>query len=114
MAIDWQPILVQTLTTIIAPAAILLITAWIASKKVMASTNQKLDQIHTLVNSNMTAAMQDSLDSTIRERAALIELSTSRKDANKEPTQDTVSAIALADAKISELRVTLEYRRTQK
>ncbi len=72
--------------------------------------DRKLVVIHQLVNSNMTAMMQDSLDSTIREKAALVELRESRKDLGKEPTKDSLLAIAMAEAKIQELKTKLSER----
>ena len=74
-------------------------------------TNGKLDVIHKLVNSNMTAAMQDSLDSAVRERAALIELAEIAARRRQKPRQETLSAIALAEARIAELRATLDDRK---
>ena len=52
-----------------AEAAILLLAANERVAKTAAVTNQKLDVIHTLVNSNMTAAMQAELDAINKERA---------------------------------------------
>ncbi len=84
-------------------------TAAIVSTAV--ATNSKLDVIHALVNSNMTAAMQDSLDSSLRELATLRELVELRRSTSGEPSMETTSAIALAEAKINELRTTLEDRK---
>lgn len=74
-------------------------------------TNSKLDVIHTLVNSNMTAAMQDALDSTIRERAALMELAELRRATGSDPKAETTAAIALASSIIADLQATLADRR---
>ncbi|HEX3161136.1 MAG TPA: hypothetical protein VHQ92_01035 [Pseudolabrys sp.] len=75
-----------------------------------AKANSKLNVIHVLVNSNMTAAMRDSLDSTVRERAALMELAQVRIDSGKVPHFETTAAITMADAKIAELAPALAER----
>lgn len=133
---EWQLVLVAVITSIasiVSPVILSIITIrarrkdrqedWArqdqvakklaeTAKSSVAATNGKLDVIHKLVNSNMTAAMQDSLDSTLRERAALIELREYRLDLGKEPTEDTLTAIALADAKIAELLAILADRKS--
>ena len=82
---NWEIIVVAA----IAAAGPMLLQAAVWKRQ-----DRKLGEIHTLVNSNMTAAMQGELDSTIRERAALIELKASRKDAGKDPSPDALAAIA--------------------
>ena len=75
-------------------------------------TNEKLDTIHTLVNSNMTAAMQAELDATIREKALIIELMSLKKLMDQEIATETVVALKAANDKISELTAVLRDRLT--
>lgn len=70
----------------------------------------KLDEIHTLVNSNMTAAMQAELDATVREVAMMREVVALHKAAGRKPSAEAAAAIAATEAKIAELRATLEDR----
>lgn len=76
-------------------------------------TNAKLDQIHTLVNSNMTAAMQSELDATKRELAMMNEVIDLKKAAGRPPTQDVLSTLEITKAKISELEAQLADRLKQ-
>lgn len=109
MPTTWQTVVLTIVTAVLAPAIMLLLTRW-QDRKDRAATNVKLDVIHKLVNSNMTAALQGELNSTIRERAALIELSESRKDLGRVPAPETTAAIASADSKITELSTTIDNR----
>jgi hypothetical protein len=101
-----------------AAAADLLLAAnkrnTIANEKTLAATERsasnteqiggKLDVIHGLVNSALTAAIQDTLDQTIMLRAALTAVDKSN------PTPEGKEAIALADKKIADLTVTVDDR----
>lgn len=73
-------------------------------------TNVKLDTIHGLVNSNMTAAMQAELDATMRERAVMQELMELKKGMGKEPTVDTLAALKSATDRTHELNTILADR----
>lgn len=73
-------------------------------------TNRKLDVIHALVNSNMTAHMQSELDATVRELAMMREVSRLHEDAGRDPTSETIQAIEMTEAKVSELRAVLDDR----
>ncbi len=73
-------------------------------------TNAKLDTIHTLVNSNMTAAMQAELDATVRERAVIIELVNLKKNIGQENTVEALAALKAAEEKIEELTAVLSDR----
>jgi hypothetical protein len=76
----------------------------------MVATSRKLDIIHVLVNSNMTAHMQSELDATVRELAMMKEVARLHEDAGRAPTDDTVTAIELTEAKVTELRAILGDR----
>jgi len=91
----------------LAEQAILTNTTLIVQGKV---TTNKLDVIHTLVNSNMTAAMQAELDATNRELAMMLEVIDLKKAAGKEPTIEAIDALAVTRAKISELDAALKDR----
>ena len=75
-------------------------------------TNGKLDIIHQLVNSNMTAAMQAELDATVRELAMMREVIELKRAAGKEPTVEALAAETATMAKIGELTSTLQDRIT--
>lgn len=73
-------------------------------------TNGKLDTIHTLVNSNMTAAMMSELDAVTRELAMMREVMELRRQGGQEPSTDTLAAIAATEAKMHELAAALADR----
>lgn len=76
-------------------------------------TNKKLDVIHTLVNSNMTKAMQGELDANIVTLASLKELIELKKAAGKEPTKEALSAIETVEKNIHELKLSMTDRAKQ-
>jgi len=76
-------------------------------------TNKKLDVIHILVNSNMTAAMQAELDATVREIAMMREVIALNRSAGREPHEEAVAAVEATEHKINELRANLSDRLTQ-
>lgn len=71
---------------------------------------RKLDEIHGLVNSAYTAALQSELNATERERASLMEVIALRRAAGEEPSAESLAVIETAIAKIAELRATLDER----
>ena len=73
-------------------------------------TNAKLDTIHVLVNSNMTAAMKAELDATIREKTVIIELMSLKETMGHETTTATLAALKAAEDKITELTAVLRDR----
>lgn len=73
-------------------------------------TGKKLDVIHELVNSNMTAAMQSEFEAVTRELAMMREVVELRRAAGQEPGPDALAAIAATQAKLAELDVTLDDR----
>lgn len=83
------------------------------NEKVAASTraaNTKLDVIHTLVNSNMTAALQDSLDSSRANLATLRELIALRVAQGDEPNEDTRAQLVTLENKVGRLASNLDDR----
>lgn len=73
-------------------------------------TQGKLDVIHALVNSSMTAAMQAELDATVRELAMMREVILLNRIAGKEPSVDALAAVELTATRISELATALSDR----
>jgi biopolymer transport protein ExbB/TolQ len=76
-------------------------------------SNGKLDVIHTLVNSNMTSAMQSELDATGRELAMMLEVIELKKVSGLQPTEEVISALGATRGKIVELQAMLADRRKQ-
>ena len=73
------------------------------------TTNRQLERIHTLVNSNMTAQMEDALASKKSQLVALIEVRTLKEAAGLEPTpearaviKETEEAIARKEAELAD------------
>jgi hypothetical protein len=83
---------------------------WARQDAIAAATNGKLDIIHTLVNSNMTAAMQAELDAIRRELAMMREVVALNLAAGREPTVETLAAIEATEAKITKLSSQLAER----
>jgi hypothetical protein len=73
-------------------------------------TTGQLEKIHTLVNSNMTAAMQAELDATTREAAMMRIVIGLRAEKGDPPSPDATAALARTDQRIGELRAALEDR----
>ena len=76
-------------------------------------TNLKLDQIHTLVNSNMTAAMRAELEATIQKLKLMREIVARDKADNIKVLPEALKAIADVEIKIGELTATLNDRLRQ-
>ena len=76
-------------------------------------TNLKLDQIHTLVNSNMTAAMRAELEATIQKLKLMREIVARDKADNITVLPEALRAIKDVEMKIGELTATLNDRLRQ-
>lgn len=94
-------------------AAELLVVANERVAEAAESTSAKLDVIHTLVNSNMTAAMQAELDATVREVAMMKEVIRLNQVAGSKPSADARATLKATEEKISELKATLSDRLKQ-
>lgn len=77
------------------------------------AANTKLDVIHTLVNSNMTAALQGELDAARAQLVTLRELIGLRVAQGQEPNDDTRSALATLEDKVGRLAANLRDRIAQ-
>jgi hypothetical protein len=73
-------------------------------------TNNKLDMIHTLVNSQMTAAMDAELRATQRELAMMREVISLKAAAGHEPSAKSLNEIISTENKVKELRAKLADR----
>lgn len=96
-----------------AEAASLLLAANERVANTAKVTNNKLDVIHTLVNSNMTAAMQAEYDATVRELAMMREVIALKKVAGHQPSAEAVNALTATETKIAEMRASLDDRLKQ-
>jgi hypothetical protein len=76
-------------------------------------TQEKLDVIHVLVNSNMTAAMQAELTAMEEVLAMRLELAEDRTAAGQQPRPELLAAITNARSKVAELRSALSDRMEQ-
>lgn len=90
-----------------------------AAATAAAQTSGKLDavaqqaaEIHTLVNSNMTAAMQGELDSTVRELAMMKEVIGLRRHGGQEPSVEALAAVEATESRVADLRSALNDRRS--
>jgi hypothetical protein len=93
-----------------AEAAALLLAANERVARTAQVTNGKLDVIHTLVNSNMTAAMQSEYDATVRELAMMREVLALKQAAGGAPGAEALTAITATEVKLAELAAALEDR----
>lgn len=73
----------------------------------------KLDAIHTLVNSNMTAALQSEHDAMAAHRVVLLEVIADKRSRGIEPSPDAITTVAMIDTKLAELQAVLSDRRLQ-
>ena len=88
----------------------LLVTNEIVAKT-SKETIEKLDIIHTLVNSNMTAAMQSEFDATSRELAMMMEVLELKRAAGHQPSPASLGAIEAAKSNLDELGAALRDRK---
>jgi len=78
-----------------------------------ASTDGKLDAIHTLVNSDMTAARQSELDQTRVTLVMLRKVVALDHAAGREPSDADLATIETTEARIEELQAILADRLAQ-
>ena len=72
--------------------------------------NTKLKVIHTLVNSNLSNAIQAEHDGLIRELAGLQELVSLKQAAGHEPSEETLAVIIATQERIKVLTTQLHDR----
>jgi hypothetical protein len=80
------------------------------AKTASEGTNSKLDMIHTLVNSQMTAALESELAATQRELAMMREVISLKSAAGHAPNIETLSEIKAIEGKVVELTSRLSDR----
>jgi hypothetical protein len=93
-----------------AKAAELLLVANERVAQTAEVTNGKLDVIHTLVNSNMTAAMQAQLVALQGQLVLMNRVATLKGEAGTKPNENEVAAIVAVEAQIAELGAALKDR----
>lgn len=96
-----------------AEAAQLLLIANERVANTARATNEKLDTIHTLVNSNMTAAMQAELDARAGQLVTMKEIIALRREHGADPTPEASAAVTAATERIRELQANLYERMAQ-
>jgi hypothetical protein len=79
----------------------------------LVALQRSADEIHILVNSNLTAQMVAELDATERELVALREIIELKRAAGVTPTDAAEKTITFTVAKIAELRFSLSRRLAQ-
>ena len=109
--LDWER--EDKVAGIAANAARLLVANNELVAKTSAVTNGKLDQIHTLVNSNMTAAMKAELEATIEKLKLMRQIVARDKADNIKVLPEALAAIRSVESKIGELTATLNDRLRQ-
>lgn len=73
----------------------------------------KLEVIHALVNSNLTAAIQEGLDARKAQLVTMLEIIDLKKADARQPTPEALHAIRTTQEKIVELERSLRDRLTQ-
>ena len=73
----------------------------------------KLDEIHVLVNSNLTASMESELVAHKAALALMKEMVDIKESSGKKPSRDLLSGIAVSEKKVSELSAKLSDRLKQ-
>lgn len=74
------------------------------------ATAEKLDVIHTLVDGSLTASMKSEFHATRRELVMMKEVMELKKDAGREPSPETLTAIQFTEEKVLELQEALAAR----
>lgn len=96
-----------------ARAAVLLVESNAKVSENAHAVNGKLDTIHDLVNSNMTAQIEDSMNSKKREVIALKEVFALQKAQKIEPSEEALGIIKATEEQIEELQSRLNDRKKQ-
>jgi hypothetical protein len=71
---------------------------------------RQLHQIHTLVNSNLTASMRAELEATVRDAASLREVIALKAASGLEPSREATQQLDATDARVAELRAAIGDR----
>jgi hypothetical protein len=94
-------------------AAVLLKRNTAAAVEAAADTHGQLRVIHTLVNSQMTEAMQAKLDALEGQALLMREVMTMKKAQGQKPNPEAVAALRVVDDKIAEQKAALADRLRQ-
>lgn len=82
----------------------------VQSSEAAAVVNGKLAQIHELVNSNLTAQMEEAHGALTQQLVLMREVVSLNRAAGREPSDEAMAAIAIIEAKVTELQVRLADR----
>jgi inorganic triphosphatase YgiF len=93
-------------------AARLLVIANTAIAQAVQDTSSKLEVVHKLVNSNMSAALQAKLDALETSLAMMREVIDLKRAAGREPTPEALAAIQSTESKIRDTRGMIAQRET--
>jgi hypothetical protein len=77
------------------------------------AASDKLDVIHGLVNSTLSAALQSEMDALLTSLAMMREVIDLKRTAGHEPTAEAVISLRDTEARIADLRSTLAERQRQ-
>jgi len=86
---------------------------WARQDALAAVSVEKLDSIHDLVNSNMTAAIAAERNAHIATVTMMLEVIEMKRANGHEPNVKTLAALAVIEARIAELNATLADRAGQ-
>ena len=75
-----------------------------------AATDGKLDQIHTLVNSQLSTALRNELAALVALAALMADVIEIKRAGGLEPTEEALAALELTKARAAELELVLEER----
>ena len=84
-----------------------------AAAEQAARADGKLEVIHQLVNSSLTAALTSEMDALVTSLAMMNEVIDLKRSAGRDPTAEAVIALQDTEARIAELRATLADRSRQ-
>lgn len=118
---SWAGIITAFATVLIAVGGVItalgvavpLLRASKRNTEALAVQESKLNVIHTLVNSTLTAALQAQLDATRRELTMMIELSSMQTEAGHQVSDDRKAAIGSLRRKVDELAEAMTDRAQQ-
>jgi len=97
----------------VAEAAALLVESNARATIEAENTRQQLKEIHVLVNSDMTTALQDTLESTERELVSLRKLLSLDAERGHHPSVDDLAMIEATESRIADMRSELITRLKQ-
>jgi hypothetical protein len=118
---SWAGIITACATVLIALGGVItalgvavpLLRASRRNTEALAVQESKLNVIHTLVNSTLTAALQAQLDATRRELTMMMELTDMQREAGHAVSADRFAALGALRRKVTELTTAMADREQQ-